>query len=544
VTKELGEEICLRLNLKAFITGAISNFGSVYVLTLEAVNTRSGECLGREFAQVGSKEEVLNAIGQTAAGMREKLGESLSSIDRFNLRADRTTSSLEALKMYSLGNEQRNKGKQLDSIPFFKKALEIDPNFATSYLSLGIGYANIGKPKLAAEMMLRAHEFRDAVSEPEKLRISFFYSSFVQGDIDKGVEILELWRNTYPSDFVPLINLSDAYERIGQSAKAISVAREGLRLDPDIAALYGNLMESLISLSRFEEAKDLCRQANERKLDGELFHVFLYLIASCEADEQSIDEQLTWFRGRKDEYLALDLQSSAEAFKGKWRMAQDLSRRAIDFAARSDAKEIAARYAAEQALRIVFWSSGTGLPATNDERLKTVLKTQTNKALNLERSRDVMARAALALAVAGHVTDATKLADQLHDERPKDTLLNELWLPLIRAGLLLQNGKAKEAIEELEITERFERGAEFYPQYLRGLAHLQLNKSKAATREFDKILLNRGEAPLSSIYPLAQLGKAWSLKDKAEYEKFFELWKDADPDMPAIVAARLEFESL
>jgi predicted Zn-dependent protease len=205
---------------------------------------------------------------------------------------------------------------------------------------------------------------------------------------------------------------------------------------------------------------------------------------------------------------------------------------------------IAARFASEQALRIVFWSSGTGLPKGDESQLKTVLKTQTNKALNLERGKEVMSRAALALAVAGQTAEANALADELHAEYPKATLLNQLWLPIIRGAILLQSGKAKEAIEELEITERCEKAAEFYPQYLRGLAYLQSNKPKAAVKEFDKILSTRGEAPLSSVYPLAQLGKARATKGKSEYEKFFELWKDADADMPALMAARQGFEAL
>ena len=205
---------------------------------------------------------------------------------------------------------------------------------------------------------------------------------------------------------------------------------------------------------------------------------------------------------------------------------------------------MAARYAAEQALRIVFWSDGSGLPKGDTGRLKTVLKTQTKKALDLRRNQDIASRAAMALAAAGQSGEATALIDELHAERPKDTLLNELWLPLARAAGLLYNGKAKEAIHELEPTERLEKAADFYPQYLRGLAYMHLGKPRATIREFDKILDHRGEAPLSSIYPLAQLAKARASKDKAEYEKFFEMWKDADSDMPALVAAKAEFETL
>jgi hypothetical protein len=220
------------------------------------------------------------------------------------------------------------------------------------------------------------------------------------------------------------------------------------------------------------------------------------------------------------------------------------TRRAIDLAKRSQAREVAAQYASDQPVRIAFWSAGSGLPTGDEAQLKTVLKTQTNNALKLERGTHSLTRSAFALAVAGQAAEARSLASELKEMRPKDTLINELWLPTIRAALELQNGKAKEAIEELEIAERYEKAGEFYPQYLLGLAYLKLNKPKQAGREFDKILHHRGQAGLSSIYPLAQLGKARATKEKAEYEKFFELWKDADKDMPALVEARKEYENL
>ena len=503
------------------------------------------ESLGREFEQVNSREEILNALGRAATGIRERLGESLSSIEKFNVPGESiTTSSLEALKIFVLGREQVVNGKQLEAIPFYKKALEIDPKFALAYTELAVVYRNTDQWNSAKEMSAKAYKLRDTVSETEKLRIIYYYHNFVTGEMDKATETVELWRKTYPSFVVSYVSLSDSLERLGQSEKAIGFAREGLRLDPNYATIYMNLLESLVSLDRYEEAKETCRLAFERKLDGDYFHLFPYMVAFIENDTAAMAENLRWFAGRDDEYLALDLQAGAAAFQGKWRTAQDFSRRAIDLASRSNAREVAAKYAAQQAVRIVFWSSGTGMPASDDSKLKPVLKAQTNKALNLERGIDVVTRTALALAVAGHADEANSLADELSAERPKDTLLNHLWLPTIRAALLLQNGKAKEAIEELEITERLEKAAEFHPQYLRGLAYLKLNKAKDAAREFDKILDHRGEAPLSSIYPLAQLGKARATKDKAQYEKFFEMWKDADKDMPALAVAREEMKGL
>ena len=545
VTKELGEEICMRQNLKAFITGTISSFGETYVLTLEAVNARTGESLGREFEQVNSREDILTALGRAATGIREKLGESLSSIEKFNVPGESiTTSSLEALKIFVLGREQVVNGKQFEAIPFYKKALEVDPEFALAYTELAVVYRNTEQWKSAAEMSAKAYDLRDTVSETEKLRIIYYYHNFITGEMDKAIETLELWRNTYPNFVVSYVSLSDSYERLGQSEKAIAFAREGLKLDPNYATIYMNLVESLVSVDRYDEVKETCRQAFERKLDGDYFHLFPYMVAFIENDSAAMAENLKWFAGRDDEYIALDLQAGAAAFKGQWRISQDFSRRSIDLASRGNTKEVAANFAAGQALRIVFWSAGTGLPPSDDSQLRTVLKAQTNKALNLERGREVLVRTSLALAAAGQADEAKTLSNELISHSPKDTLLKHLWLPTIRAALLLQSGKAKEAIEELEITERLEKGADFYPQYLRGLAYLQLKKPKDAVREFNKILNHRGEAPLSSIFPLAQLGKARATKDKAEYEKFFDLWKDADKDMPALTAAREEAEKL
>ena len=545
VTKELGEEICMRQNLKAFITGSITKFGEIYVLTLEAINARNNESLGREFEQVNSREEVLNALTRAAAGLRERLGESLSSIEKFNVPGESiTTSSLEALKIFVLGREQIVNGRQFEAIPFYKKALEIDPDFALAYTELAVVFRNTDQWKLAAEMTTKAFELREAVSESEKLRITYYYHNFVQGELDKAIDTLELWRNTYPNFVVSYVSLSDSMERLGQSEKAVAFAREGIRIDPNYATIYMNLVESLVSLGRHDEAKETCRIAFERNLDGTYFHLFPLMIAFIDNDQSAIAENLRWFAGRDDEHIAFDVQAQAAALKGQWRTAQDFSRRSVDLATHTNAREVAGKYAAEQAVRVVFWSSGTGLPEKGDTTLRSILNAQTNKAVSLEKGQKIVLTVALALAIAGQSDEATALLDELLEDRPKDTLLKHLWAPTIKAALWLQAGKTKEAIEELEITERLEKAGDFIPQYLRGLALLKLNKNVNAAFEFDKILNNRGEAPLSSIYPLAQLGKARATKDKAEYEKFFDLWKDADKDMPALTVAREEAEKL
>ncbi|REJ78587.1 MAG: serine/threonine protein kinase [Acidobacteria bacterium] len=545
VTKELAYEICLRQGLKAFITGTISSIGTTFVITLEAINARSGESLGRQFEQVNSKEDVLTALSSAATGLREQLGESLSSIQKYDIPVEfATTSSLEALEYFTLAYEQQNTGKTLEAIPFYKKALEYDPNFASVYSGLGVIYANTEQWTLASEMVEKAYELRHSVSENEKLRIVYFYYKLVTGEVDKAIDTLEVWRRTYPSHVVALVNLADSYERIGQSEKAVEVAYGAMKLDSNNAIAYMNLAESLLSLGRMDEFKEVCEKATQKNLDGDYFHMLPYMVAFMEGDQEEMNRHLAWFNGRPDEYLALDLRTGSAAFNGQWRKAQDFSRKSVEQAARSGAREVAAQFAAEQAIRIAFWRSGRGLPEPGGSQLSSVLRTQTNKALSYERSAVALSLSAIALAVGGLSDEAFELVSELRESRSKDTLINELWIPTVRAALELQNGRPKDAIEALEPAERFEREGYFYQRYLRAFAFEALGYPDDALREFVKILDNRTESVLSSIYPLAQLGKARILKDKEEYEKFFELWKNADDDMPALVAAKAEFGEL
>lgn len=545
ITKELAYEICLRQGLKAFITGTISSIGTTFVITLEAINARSGESLGRQFEQVTSREEVLTALSKAATGLREQLGESLSSIQKYDIPVEfATTSSLEALEYFTLAYEQQNTGKTLEAIPFYKKALEYDPNFASVYSGLGVIYANTEQWKLASEMIEKAYELRHSVSENEKLRIVYFYHKLVTGEVDKAIDTLEVWRRTYPSHVVALVNLADSYERIGQSEKAVEVAHGAMRLDSNNAIAYMNLAESLLSLGRLEEFKEVCDKAKAKKLDGDYFHILPYMVAFIEGDQEEMVRHLAWFNGRQDEYLALDLLAATAAFKGQWRKAQEYSRKSVDQAVRGGAREVAAQFAAEQGIRIAFWRSGRGLPEPGGPQLSAVLRTQVNKALSFERSAVALSLSAIALAVGGLSEEANSLIGELRESRPKDTLINELWIPTVRAAMELQNKRPKDAIEVLEPAVRFEREGYFYQRYLRAFAFEGLGYEDDALREFTKILDNRTDAVLSSLYPLAQLGKARILKDKAEYEKFFELWKDADDDMPAMVAAKREYSEL
>ena len=326
---------------------------------------------------------------------------------------------------------------------------------------------------------------------------------------------------------------------IGQFDQAIVASRESIGLFPAFAWPHLSLAQALLGLDRFREAKEALEQALRQKQDTTEYHRILYQIAFIDGDRAGMQQQIDWTSGKLDEYVALDWQTGAAAFAGQWRRAQELSRRAIDLAARGDTKEVAAQYATKQGLRGAVF--GDCRRARADAA----------QGLNLERGRASLLRAALALALCGDSNQAKPLVDELARRYPEDTLINSMWVPAIRAAMELQRGNAAQAIEQLQTASRYEASAEFWPQYLRGQAYLRLGRSAEAATEFQKILDHRGEAPLSVLYPLAHLGQARAAalasdvaRSRQAYQAFFTLWKEADPDLPVLRAARHEYNSL
>jgi serine/threonine protein kinase/Tfp pilus assembly protein PilF len=539
VTKEVAREMCQRQGLKAFIAGSISNLGSSYVITLEAVNAQSGDEMAREQVEAGSKEQVLKALSQTSSKLREKLGESLQSIQKFDAPLEVTTSSLEALKAFSLAYEQGLRGKYLEAIPFCKRAIELDPNFASAYSQLSVFYANANQPVQAAEYAEKAFELRDRVSEIERLRISFFYYALVTGELDKQIEVLELYERTYPHDHRAPLNLSDRYMKVGQFGKAADEARKSLRMNPNSAPAYSNLIQVFIVLNRFAEAKEVVEQALQQKIEATDLHTALYQIAFADGDAAAMRQQLDWAAGKPDEYAALDWQAQTSDFAGQRRRAQEFSRRAIDLAARGDAKELAARYEAEEALR------GAAFGQCQQTKAGTA------QALTFDRDQLSLTRSAVALALCGEVGQAQSMIDELEKRFPKDTLVNSLWLPVIRATVEINHNNPAQAIQLLEATRRYEEAAEFWPQYMRGQAYLRGHAGAEAAAEFQKILDHRGQASLSALYPLARLGLARAAmmagdtaKARTAYQDFLALWKEADQDIPVLPEAKQEYAKL
>lgn len=540
VTRDLAREIALRQRLKAVITGTIAKFDRNYSVTIEAINSQTGETIALTQAEAEGKDQVLKALSQAATQLREKLGESLRSIERFDKPLDEaTTSKLEAFQAYALGYERAISGATPEAISIFEHAVEIDPNFAAAYCMLAILHNISGRPRLAADYAEKAYSLKDRVSEYEKLRLTSRYHRHVTGDETERINVQKLLKQMYPREWTGPNDLGGAYDRIGQFDQAIPEAHEAIRLNPNSAPPYMILGEALLHLNRFAEAKDVLTQALEQKLEVPTSHSLLYQIAFADGDTAGMQQQIAWEGGKPDGYMAVDWQTAAAAFAGQWRRAQELARRAIDLASRGDTKEVAAQYEAEQALRGAVFGQ------------LTRAKAAAASSLGLERNKVTLTRAALALALSGDASQAQPLVDELIKRYPKDTVINGIWLPATRAALELQHGNAARAIELLEVAKRYEPAAEFWPQYVRGQAYLKLNKGTEAAAEFQKVLDHRGEASLSVLYPLARLGLARAAglagdtaASRKAYKDFFALWKDADADLPILIEAKKEYERL
>jgi serine/threonine protein kinase/Tfp pilus assembly protein PilF len=540
VTKEIAREICQRQGLKAFLAGSISNLGSHYVITLEAVNAQTGDTITREQVEAESKEQVLSAIGNAATKLRAKLGESLSSIQKYDVPIyQATTSSLDALKAFSLGVEYQLKGKYLEAIPFFKRAIEVDPNFARAYAAMSSMYYNTRQYDLAADASRKAYDLRDRVGEYEKLSITQIYYDNVTGELDKYLETLELWKRTYPRDSAPHNNLAVKYNELGQFAKGAEEAHEAIRLNPNSASGYSLLASSSVGLNRFDEGKEIIRQALSQKLENLRMHQNLYRIAFVQSEAAGLKKEIDWATGKPEEYSAQTWQADSAAFSGQLRKAREFSTTAIAMAQRRDLKEVAAQIAAGAAARDAqFRDCGS-------------VKEQTAKALQLSHDRITLSLSANALAICGDSGQTKTLLDELAKRFPTDSLINQVRIPFIEAHIEMQRGNPAQAIQLLEKTKLYEGNILFAIAYLRGQAYLAEKKGAEAAAQFQEILDNRGWSAISYFYPLAYVGLARAAvlqgdmaKARKAYEDFFALWKDADTDLTILNEAKKEYENL
>jgi serine/threonine protein kinase/tetratricopeptide (TPR) repeat protein len=539
VTRERAREICQRQGLKAFIAGTIVKFERNYSITLEALNGQTGDQLALVQVEAEGKDQVLKALSRATTELREKLGEELSSIQKFDAKLEVTTSSLEALKEYALGRSEQDRGQFFNAIEFYKRATEMDPNFAVAWLGLALQYANTSQPGLAAESLSTAFALSNRVSEDERARITYFYYQIVTGELEKAIEGQEAYVRSYPRAARGPGNLGNLYSITGQFEKAVAATSEAQRLNPNTTIWPGNLAEALIGLNRFDEARDVCQKALGQKLDSTSIRERLYTVAFVSGDAERAQEQIAWAKGRTDEYRAVYWLVQSSAFSGKWRESDEHLQHAIELALRADAKEVVAGYTADQALRAAW----LGQFAQS--------LTLAQSALNVERSRNVLTRVALAFALAGEAGKAQALIEELEQKHPKDTLVNQVWLPEIKAAIQLRKNNAQAALELLETTKRYETAAALSPQMLRTLVYLKLSQPAQAAAEARRILDHRGQAPISSLWPLAHLAlaRASALQGDATqarqlYQDFFTLWKDAEQDLPILIEAKREVEKL
>ena len=539
VTPTIGREICQRQGLKGLLAGSISGLGSHYVITLEAINARTGEAIAREQGEAEGKEQVLRSLGESATRLRGKLGESLSSIQRFDAPLEATTSSLDALKAFSVGNELNLKGKVLESIASLKHAVELDPKFAYAYALLETSYTNSKQPELAAEAAQKAFELRDRVSEHEKFHIAASYYAATTGEIDKAIEALELCTQTYPRDDSAHHNLGFQYGKIGQSEKSVEEYRDVVRLNPSRGMSRSTMAGAFIRLNRFEEAKAMGEEAIALKFDNAGTRTHFYNIAFIQRDTAGMKQQVEWASGRPGEYAHLNWQAGAAAFAGQWQKARDISNRSAELTEQRKLPEEAGNSVSSNA----EWAAV--LSQCRQSRADLA------RAAALPRTPLSFFRAGIALALCGEAAQAQALNEEAVKRYPKNQLVNEIYLPLIRAELEIQRGNRAQAIQMLEAVSRYESVTFFHSNYLRGQAYLGERNGAAAARQFQKILDHQGWSPLSPLYPLAHLGLARAAmlegdksKARKSYQDFLALWKDADADLPILIEAKKEYEKL
>ncbi len=422
LTPDLARDVCQREGIKAVLNGAISNIGTQYVVDVNAVNCQTGDSLAHEQVSADKKEQVLGAVGKAASSLRGKLGESLASVQKFDAPVEEaTTSSLEALKAFSLGEAERAKGSELGAIPFYKRAIELDPNFAVAYARVGQSYANSGQVDLAIQNTKQAFERRERTSEPEKLYISTHYYDIVTGEADKAIEAYQLWKRTYPRDSIPTNNLASSYAAVGKFDQALVEAQETMRLAPNEALSFQNVGGDYLGLNRFAEAKAVREKQVAANLDAVLDHADLYVIAYFEGDTAAMQRQVDWAKGKPDEYDMLQVVADAQASAGKLRQARETYSRAIEVARRGKVDEIVARTTVLHA-----WTEAL-MGNTAEAR------SQAMAAMAVSRNRPTLVLSGIVLALAGDVSGATAIADELGKANPTHTYINNIYLPTIRA---------------------------------------------------------------------------------------------------------------
>ncbi len=554
ITPEMARDLCQRVGSVAALNGSIANLGKQYVLELRAVDCRTGDTMARAESTADGKEQVLKALSQAAGKMREKLGESIATAEKFDTPLDQvTTTSLDALQAFSRGRgSMMGKGDFTAAIPQLEKAVRLDPNFAIAYAALATCSYDLGESAKAADYAKKAYELRDHVSERERLAIESNYHLFATGDLEKARQALELWAETYPRDLVAQVDRDANYGTLGQFNKSLEGLKRAVQMDPGSALAITDLFASSIETDHFEEARNLAVEAQTKKMDSPALHLGLYQLGFLQNDTAEMAKQVNWAKdqpGIEDALIAAE--ADVAAFYGQLAKAREFSRQAVASALKEGEKETASGYEADAALREALF----GNPAEAKERASA--------ALALASPRDVEYGIALASALTNTSKNSqaqiTKRMDDLARRFPEDTVVQFNYLPTVHAILQINTGNPAKAIEILEAARPYELGSpsnismslSMYPVYVRGLAYLSAKQATQAVAEFQKILTHRGIVQTEPIGSLAQLGLARAyapqidaVKAKAAYQDFLALWKDADPDIPILKQAKAEYAKL
>jgi serine/threonine protein kinase/Flp pilus assembly protein TadD len=560
LTLEIARELCQRAGSKAYIAGSIGSLGSEYVLGLKAINCQSGDPLAQEQVTAASKEKVLGALGDAASKLRGELGESLATVQRFDVPLEQaTTSSLEALKAYSLGSKSTREKGPAAALPYLQRAIELDPSFAMGYWALGVNYYSLGELGRASKYYTEAFQLREHSSELEKLMITADYYSNVTGELDKAAHAHQEQIASYPRGVVAYGDLGIVYAALGQYEKAYDVTQKALSLAPHQVAAYEDLSNYALALQHFDEARQIIHEAQARKLDNYILHNSLYVLSFLAADSAAMEAQQKWFASTPDyEGWGLALAADTEAYGGHLGKARDLTKRTVDSAVRGDNKESGAILQAIAAQREAAYGYAAEARQAAEDAFKLV-----------PSSKGVESEAALAFAMAGNTARAESLAEDLGKRFPLDTQMQSLWLPAIQAQLSLGRKDPAAALHALQAATPVELGqigfvnnlSCLYPVYIRGEAYLAAGQGTAAAAEFQKILDHSGIVWNCWTGALAHLGVARAnalqsntsreadadaarVRALAAYKDFLTLWKDADPDIPILKQAKAEYAKL
>ena len=545
LTREVAREIGQRSGLKAIIIGRIDKIANQYSLTLQAINSQTGDAFGDTLVTAEGKDQVLQALGKASTEFRGKLGESLSTIEKYKVPIqEATTGSLEALKAYSMAREQYNqRNNPNEALTLYQRAVELDPNFAVAYIGMATIYNNKGEAELSASNAEKAFALIDRVSEGEKLTTAFFYHFTVQGDLDKSIELMRLMHQTYPRSYNALNSLAVSMGKLGLFENALNQAQQAINLDPNNLRALHNRAELLIRLGRFTEARKTLDEMTKQKLDTGAMHDFLFETALATDDVALAQQQIDWAKAKPDDARTFTWQAQLAARAGKLREATRNYQRSLEL---QKQPEQAARLRVAHALR----QTAFGLDAEARATLAEALTSSRNTFIRYALSNNAP-YGAFALALSGDTQQAQTLASEAAQQYPHNTLAKNLWLPLTNAAVALKQTQPEKAIETLRAVSTYDPASAYLSVWLRGQAHLQAKQGREAAAEFQKILAQRGWEPASIFYPLAELGlgRAYvQLGDRAEarkhYESFLQSMHEADSDLPLVNAARREHAAL